>query len=87
MRRRAVRHIKGNLWAWTGGFAVVGAAFVALGWGTPAAVLFMITGILMIFADAHLDPLALITEDALHPEEPGTEIDQPPGTGTGSPVT
>jgi hypothetical protein len=85
MRKRVTKHIKGNLWAWTGGFAVAGAAFTALGWGTPAAVLFMITGILMIFADAHVDPLAIITEDALHPE--GAEIDQPPGTGTGSPVT
>ena len=85
MPHRAVKHIKGNIWYWTGGFAVAGAAATALGWTTPAAFLFMVTGILIIFADAHVDPLALITEDALHPE--GTEIDQPPGTGTGSPVT
>jgi hypothetical protein len=45
----------------------------------------MITGLLTIFADAHVDPLALLTEDALHPE--GAEIDRPPGTGTGSAVT
>ena len=85
MRKRAAKHIKGNLWAWTAGFAAVGAAALALGWGTAGAFLLMITGILIIMADAHVDPLALITEDALHPE--GTEIDQPPGTGTGSPVT
>jgi hypothetical protein len=85
MRKRVTRHIKGNLWIWTGGFAVAGAAFIALGWGTPAAFCFMLTGILTIFADAHIDPVALITEDALHPEGPA--IDQPPGTGTGSPVT
>ena len=85
MRKHVTRHIKGNLWAWTGGFAVAGAAATALGWTTPAAFLFMVTGILVIFADAHVDPLALITEDVLHPED--TEIDQPPGTGTGSPVT
>ena len=85
MRQHAVRHIKGNIWSWVGGFAALGAACTALRWGTPAAFLFMITGILIIFADAHLDPVALITEDALHPE--GPEIDQPPGTGTGSPVT
>ena len=85
MRKHVTRHIKGNIWYWAGGFAVAGAAFLALRWSTPAAFCFMITGILVIFADAHVDPLALITEDALHPE--GTEIDQPPGTGTGSPVT
>ena len=68
-----------------GGFAAAGAAATALGWGTPAAFCFMITGLLTIMADVHIDPLALITEDALHPE--GTESDQPPGTGTGSPVT
>ena len=85
MSRRAVAHLKGNIWYWTGGFAVAGAALIALGWGTPAACCFMLTGILMIFADAHIDPVALITEDALHSE--GTEIAQPPGTGTRSPVT
>ncbi len=85
MRKRVTKHIKGNLWYWTGGFAAAGAAAAALGWGTPAAFLFMITGLLIIMADAHIDPVAFITEDALHPE--GPEIDQPPGTGTGSPVT
>ncbi len=85
MRARAAAHLKGNIWAWTGGFAALGAAFVALGWGTPAAFCFMLTGIMMIFADAHIDPVALITEDALHPV--GAEIDQPPGTGSGSAVT
>ncbi len=85
MRKHVTRHIKGNIWYWTGGFAVAGALATALGWGTPAAFLFMITGILTIMADAHVDPLAIITEDVLHPE--GPEIDQPPGTGTGSPVT
>ena len=69
MRKHVARHIKGNIWAWIGGFAVAGAAFVALRWGTPAAFCFMITGLLVIFADAHVDPVALITEDALHPEE------------------
>ena len=85
MRKHVARHIKGNIWYWVAGFAVVGAAFVALGWSTPAAFCLMITGLLIIFADAHIDPVALITEDSLHPE--GTEFEQPPGTGTGSPVT
>ena len=85
MRAGVTRHIKGNIWYWVAGFAVAGAAFTALRWGTPAAFCFMLTGLLTIFADAHIDPVALITEDALDPE--GTEIDQPPGTGTGSPVT
>ena len=85
MRARATKHIKGNLWLWTGGFAAAGAAAVALGWGTIGAFLLMVTGLLIIMADAHVDPLAIITEDVLHPE--GPEIDQPPGTGTGSPMT
>jgi hypothetical protein len=85
MRKQVTRHIKGNLWLWTGGFAAAGAAALALGWSTTGAFLLMITGILIIMADAHIDPVAFITEDALHPE--GPEIDQPAGTGTGSPVT
>lgn len=85
MRKHVTRHIKGNLWLWTAGFAAAGAAGLALGWGTIGAFLLMITGILIIMADAHVDPLALLTEDVLHSE--GAEIDQPPGTGTGSPVT
>ncbi len=85
MRKHVTRHIKGNIWYWAGGFAAAGAAFLALGWSTPAAFCLRVTGIRVIFADAHIDPVALITEDALHPE--GTEVEQPPGTGTGSPVT
>ena len=85
MRAHVTRHIKGNIWYWAGGFVVAGGAFLALGWSTPAAFCFMITGILVIFADVHIDPVALITEDALHSE--GAEIEQPPGTGAGSPVT
>ncbi len=79
MRKHVTRHIKGNIWHWTGGFAVAGTAFVALGWGTPAAFCFMLTGIMMIFADAHIDPVALITEDALHPDE--AEVAGAPGQG------
>ncbi len=79
MPKRAVAHLKGNIWYWTGGFGAAGAAAAALGWGTPAAFLLMLTGILMIMADAHVDPVALITEDALHPEE--AEVAGPSGKG------
>ena len=47
-----------------------------LGWTTPAAFLLMATGILMVMADARVDPLALITEDALHPDD--AEVASPP---------
>jgi len=79
MRKHVTRHIKGNLWYWTAGFGAAGAAAAALGWGTPAAWLLMLTGILMIMADAHIDPVAFITEDALHPEE--AEVAGPSGKG------
>jgi hypothetical protein len=69
MRRRAAAHLKGNIWAWIGGLLLVGAAALALGWTTPAAFLFMLAGLLIIMADSHVDPVALLTEDALHPEE------------------
>jgi hypothetical protein len=49
-----------------------------VGWTTPAAFFCMITGILMILADAHVDPLAFITEDALHPDEDEDEVAVPP---------
>ena len=76
MRARAAAHLKGNIWYWIVGFAVAGGAAALLHWGTTAAVLIMITGVLIAMADAHVDPLALITEDALHPDD--AEIDQPP---------
>jgi hypothetical protein len=62
------------------GFGAAGVVAVMLGWTTPAAFLFMITGLLMIMADAHIDPLALITEDSLHPDD--AEVAGPPGGGT-----
>ncbi len=77
MRTRATAHLKGNIWYWTGGFAAAGAAATALGWGTPAAFFFMATGLLTIMADAHIDPVALVTEDVLHPDDP--EVATPPG--------
>ena len=80
MRKRAVAHLKGNIWYWTAGFGAAGVVATMLGWTTPAAFLFMITGILMIFADSHVDPLALITEDSLHPDD--AEVAGPPGGGT-----
>jgi hypothetical protein len=76
MHKRAVAHLKGNIWYWVAGFGVAGVVATMLGWGTPAAFLFMVTGILMIMADAHVDPLAFITEDALHPDE--DEVAVPP---------
>ena len=68
MRAYAAKHLKGNIWQWTGGLAVVGARFAAVGWSTPAAFCFMLTGLLVVFADARIDPVALLTADALHPE-------------------
>ena len=69
MRRQAAAHLKGNIWAWIGGLLLAGAAAVALGWSTPAAFCFMFAGLFIILADSHVDPVALITEDALHPED------------------
>ena len=69
MRKRAAAHLTGNIWAWIGGFLLAGAAAVALGWSTPAAFCFMLAGLFIILADSHVDPVALITEDALHPDE------------------
>ena len=80
MRKRAVAHLKGNIWYWTAGFAVAGVVAMMLGWSTVTAVLFMLTGILTIMADSHVDPLALITEDVLHPDE--DEVAGPPGERT-----
>ncbi len=80
MRQRAVKHLKGNIWYWITGLAVAGAAAALMGWGTPAAFLFMITGLLGVMASEHVDPVALITEDALHPED--AEVDQPSAKDT-----
>ncbi len=73
-RKRAVAHLKGNIWLWIGGFAAVGVGAIALDFDTVGAFLLMVVGILIIMADAHVDPLALVTEDALDPED-DTEVE------------
>jgi hypothetical protein len=83
MRKRAAAHLKGNIWFWTAGFFAAGAAATALRWGTAAAVLFMVAGIFMIMADSHVDPLAVVTEDVLHPDD--AEVATP--LHTDAPVT
>jgi hypothetical protein len=80
MPKRAVAHLKGNIWLWIGGMAAVGLTALALGWSTPGAVVLMIVGILVIMADAHIDPLALVTEDVLNPDD--VEDDRHPENGT-----
>lgn len=79
MRARAAAHLKGNIWFWIAGLAAVSAAAAALGWSTAAALAGMATGILIIMADQHVDPLAFVMEDALHPDEP--DVAGPPGNG------
>lgn len=69
MRARAAAHLKGNIWLWIAGLALAGAAAGALGLSTPAAFLFMAAGLFIILADLHVDPVALVTRDALHPDE------------------
>jgi hypothetical protein len=80
MRKRAVAHLKGDIWYWTAGFGAAGVLAAMLERRTVAAFLLMITGILMIMADSHVDPLALITEDALRPDEVAGSL---PVTGRG----
>ena len=79
MRARAAAHLKGNIWLWIGGLALAGAAAAALGWATPIAFFFMAAGLFIIMADSHVDPVALLTEDALDPDAPGAA--GPPGNG------
>ena len=79
MRARAAAHLKGNIWLWIAGLPLAGAAFGALGWSTPAAFCFMIGGLFIILADSHVDPLTLVTEDALHPDK--AEVPGSPARG------
>lgn len=82
MRKRAAAHLKGNIWLWIAGIAVVGTSAIMLDFGTIGAFLLMIVGILIIMADAHVDPLALVTEDALDPDdEDEAGVGGPPRAG------
>ena len=78
MRKRAVAHLKGNIWYWTGGVAVAGALAIAMGLATIGAFLLMLVGVFIIMADAHVDPVALVTEDALNPDD--LEVDRSQAT-------
>lgn len=87
MPKRVVAHLKGNIWLWIAGFAALGTLAILVGLQTPGAILFMATGILVIMASAHIDPLEIITADALHPEDADAPVVKTGRTEAGREVT
>jgi hypothetical protein len=87
MPKRVVAHLKGNIWLWIAGVAALGALAILVDMHTPGAFLFMATGILIVMASAHVDPLEIITTDALHPEDADAPVVETGRTEAGREVT
>ncbi len=62
MRARSAAHVKQNVWIWMGLFAAAAAAAAALRWGSTAALLASILGILLMWKSDEARLAALAAE-------------------------
>jgi hypothetical protein len=69
MRHPVLLHLREHTWLWVAGLAAVGVLAAVLKFSTPAALLFMAVGLLIIFKSQGTDLLTIVTADPLDPEE------------------
>ncbi|TDH58159.1 hypothetical protein E2C06_34050 [Dankookia rubra] len=69
MKHPVLLHIKEHTWLWVAGLAACGVLAAVLGQSTPAALLFMVVGLLIIVRSQGTDLLTIVTDDPLTPEE------------------
>ena len=80
MQHPVLLHIKEHTWLWVGGLAALGVLAAALNQSTPAALLFMVVGILVILKSQGTDLLTIVTDDPLAPEEDEPNLVAKPAT-------
>ncbi|MBV1799803.1 hypothetical protein [Siccirubricoccus sp. G192] len=78
MKFPVFRHIGEHTWLWIAGFAVLGAVMAMLRLSTPAAVSFMVVGLLIMMKSQGTSILSVVTADPV-PEEEAAES---PASGT-----
>jgi hypothetical protein len=65
MRHPVLKHLSEHTWLWVAGLAALGLVLSLLGIGTPAALSFMVIGLLVMMKSQRTDILTIITEDPL----------------------
>ena len=65
MKHPILLHMKEHTWLWVAGLAALGVLAAVLGQSTPAALLFMVTGLLITLKSQGTDLLKIVTEDPL----------------------
>ena len=74
MQHPVLLHVKEHTWLWVAGLAVLGVLAAVMNQSTPAALLFMVVGILIIVKGQGTDLLAIVTEDPLASDEDESDL-------------
>jgi hypothetical protein len=69
MQHPVLLHIKEHTWLWVAGLVALAVLAVVLNQSTPAALIFMVVGILVILKGQGTDLLAIVTDDPLASDE------------------
>lgn len=69
MRHPVLAHMRDHVWLWVAGLFVLGLALGWAGLATPAALLIMLSGILIIVKSQGTDVLTIITTNPVAPSE------------------
>ncbi|TDH57869.1 hypothetical protein E2C06_35620 [Dankookia rubra] len=83
MQHPVLLHIKEHTWLWVAGLVALAALAVVLNQSTPAALIFMVVGILVILKGQGTDLLTIVTDDPLSPEEDELNLAAKPATPRG----
>lgn len=83
MQHPVLLHIKEHTWLWVGGLTALGVLAAVLNQSTPAALIFMVVGILVILKSQGTDLLTIVTDDPLSPEEDEPDLAAKPATPQG----
>ena len=83
MQHPVLLHLKEHTWFWVAGLAALGVLAAVLNLSTPAALFFMVVGLLIILKSEGTDLLAIVTDDPLSPEKDESNLAAKPITPRG----
>jgi len=69
MQHPVLLHIKEHTWLWVAGLTALGVLAAVLNQSTPAALIFMVVGILVILKSQGTDLLTIVTDHPLASDE------------------
>lgn len=86
MQHPVLLHLKEHTWLWVGGLAALGVLAAVLNLSTPAALLFMVVGLLIILKSQGTDLLTIVTDDPLSLAEDEPKLGAEPATLRGDAI-